>query len=126
MSVETLTIPPVPKLEGDRRCDGLTATQIVERQLAWALLHYMQQAYPANALRVDDGDGKRVRVRDLDHAMDMIFGVDESSIHCGNAWVFLICGNGEDFISDYGVSPVTEQAIHAAERHVGTRLRGGV
>jgi hypothetical protein len=122
MNVETLTIPPVPKLAGDIRCGGLAADAIVERHLAWALLHYMQQAYGGKPLCIDDGDGKRVPVNDLEHAMDLIFDVDESSMHCGDAWVFLICGNGVDFISDYGVSPTTEQAIQAAERHVGTRL----
>jgi hypothetical protein len=120
MSESTTIIPPVPRLEGDRGI-GLEADSIVERHLAWALLHYMQQAYPDRKLYVDDGDERPVPARDLNHAMELIFGVNDSIVRCGEAWVCLICGNGVDFISDYGVSPTTEQAVHLAEIHVGTR-----
>jgi hypothetical protein len=115
------TIPPTPKLEGDRRCGGLHADAIVERQLAWALLHYMQQAYPDRPVYVDDGD-QVLPGRDLTHAMETIFSVDESIVRCGKGWVHLICGNGVDFISDFGVSPATQRAVHLAEIYVGTRL----
>jgi hypothetical protein len=122
MTETQATIPPTPKLEGDRRCGGLHADAIVERQLAWALLHYMQQAYPDRPVYVDDGDGRPGAVRDLTHAMETIFSVDESIVRCGKGWVHLICGNGVDFISDFGVSPATQRAVHLAEIYVGTRL----
>ena len=120
MTEVTTTIPPVPRLEGDRGV-GLPADSIVERQLAWALLHYMQQACPGRPVYVDDGDERPVPARDLTHAMEMIFALNESIVRCGGAWVRLICGNGVDFISDYGVSPATERAVRLAEIHVGTR-----
>jgi hypothetical protein len=120
MTEVTTTIPPVPRLEGDRGI-GLEADSIVERHLAWALLHYMQQAYPSRPVCVDDGDERPVPARDLTHAMEMIFAVNDSIVRCGGAWAWLVCGNGVDFISDYGDSPATGQAVRLAEIHVGTR-----
>jgi len=115
----TLTIPPAPRLKVDRG-HGLTATQVIERQIAWALLHTMREQFPKAKLSIDYGD-EVVYPASIDAAMEDIFAVDECAIRFGQMWAFVICGNAEDFVSDYGTDEGVESAIHKAERHVGTR-----
>jgi hypothetical protein len=115
----TLTIPPCPRLAGDRG-RSLEAGPVVERQLAWALLHTMRAAFPDTPMVIDYGDEKEPVV-DMEQGMEAIFAVDESLVRCGKAWVLVICGNDECFISDYVMRPGVEEAVHAAERHVGIR-----
>lgn len=121
----TLTIPPVPKLKTDRlygrsAAGGLRAGQIVERQLAWALLHTMSEAFPEQRLSIDSGD-EVTHPADLEQAMEEIFNLDECWVCWGRAQVLVICGNEEDFISDYTIRHGVKEAVEAAERWVGTR-----
>ncbi len=115
----TLTIPHAPRLKSDAGHD-LGATQVIERQLAWALLHTLREEFPKAELSIDYGD-EVVHPADIEAAMEDIFAVDECVIYIGRQWVLLICGNGEDFVSDYGVNEGVERAIRRAEQHVGTR-----
>lgn len=115
----TAQIPPTPRLDGDKRY-RLDADALIERQLCWALLHTMQHAFPGERVRVDDG-GAPQTADSLEDAMEMVFSVDDAIIIFGRAWVSVICGNGVDFISDYVLRPGVEEAVRAAERHVGTR-----
>lgn len=121
----TLTIPPVPRLEIDRlrhssAAGGLRAGQLVERQLAWALLHTMSNQFPNEKLGIDSGD-EVSHPADLEQAMEEIFNLDECWLCWGRAQVLIICGNDEDFISDYTLRPGVEEAVQLAERWVGTR-----
>lgn len=115
----TTTIPPVPRLEDDAGYE-LDAGALIERQLCWALLHTMRQAFPEERLYVDDGEELQP-ADSLKHAMDLVFSVGDAHIHFGRNWVRVICGNEVDFISDYVLRPGVEQAVREAERHVGTR-----
>ena len=116
----TLTIPPCPRLksDGDR---FLEAGPVIERHLAWALLHTMRAAFPDTPMVIDYLGDERVSVTDMEEGMEAIFAVDESLVRCGRAYVLVICGNEQDFISDYTLRPGVEEAVQSAERHVGTR-----
>jgi len=118
-----ITVPPLPRLPGDAGI-RLEAGPLVERQLAWALLHCLQAEFPDKTLRIDDGDGA-VPVDDMVAAMDMIFDVSTSHVLFGKQWVFLVAGNGDCLISDYVVSEQVERAVRSAERIVGI-TDGGV
>lgn len=115
----TLTIPPCPRLAGDGD-RFLEAGPVVERHLAWALLHTMRAAFPDEQMVIDYGCEKEP-VTDMEQGMEAIFATDESLVRCGKAWVLVICGNDECFISDYTLRPGVEEAVRAAERHVGIR-----
>ena len=112
-----ITVPPLPRLPGDAGI-RLEAGPLVERQIAWALLHCLRAEFPDRKLRIDDGDGA-VPVDDMVAAMDMIFSVSASHVLFGKQWVFLVTGNKDCLISDYGVNEQVERAVRSAERIVG-------
>lgn len=113
-----ITVPPLPRLPGDAGI-RLEAGPLVERQLAWALLHCLRAEFPDKKLRIDDGGDSAVPVDDMVAAMDMIFSVSESHVIFGKEWVCLVAGNEDCLISDYGVSEQVERAVCSAERSVG-------
>lgn len=117
----TPTLPEL-KVDAEARARGWrpTADHLVERQIVWALLHTMQTAHPHCSLVVFDGE-ENVACPDPAAAMEEIFNLDTAWIRMGRAWVMLVMGNGADVISDYGVSPATEAAVHAAEVACGVR-----
>ena len=112
-----ITVPPLPRLPGDAGI-RLEAGPLIERQLAWALLHCLRAEFPGRRLRIDDGDGA-VSADDMVAAMDMIFNVSACHVLFGKQWVFLVVGNEDCLISDYGVNEQVERAIRSAERIVG-------
>lgn len=119
----TATIPPMPRLDIDQTYrDGgwrPNADQIIERQIAWALLNCLVAEFPDRGIVVYDG-GEDVQCgADPKAAMEAIFAVDEAVIRMGRQWVLLVMGNGEDVVSDYGVNPKVEAAINAAMAAVG-------
>lgn len=73
--------------------------------------------------KVWDG-GEYVATPDLAAVLDAVFAVDESTIHFAptgkpDAWgrlgVFVVCGNGQDIVSDYHCgNPVFSAAIERA------------
>jgi hypothetical protein len=119
--MNAVSIPPVPRLDVDRQDIAdrvLKASHIVERQIAWALLHHLAAEFPGVKVVVDDG-GERIPCDSPKDAMEAIFAVDEAHIILGKSWVFLVLGNGEDVISDYGVNDAVERAVDAAMVSVG-------
>lgn len=115
-------IPPLPKLDIDQAYrDGgwrPKASHVIERQIAWALLHCLVAEFPDKPLAVYDG-GETIKCADPKAAMEAIFAVDEAVIRLGAQWVLLVMGNGEDVVSDYGVNPKVESAVNAAMVAVG-------
>jgi hypothetical protein len=80
----------------------------------------MRKQFPKETIRIDTGD-ELEPADSLEDAMELIFSSGLAHIHFGRAWVLVICGNGVDFISDYVLRPGVEDAVRAAEIHVGTR-----
>lgn len=116
------SIPPLPALKIDayfreRGYPPLTGDQRLERLIAWTLLHNLAREFEGVELRVDreacKGDDRMLQ------AMELIFNLDEAVIRFGNAWVLLVCGNGNDMISDYGVNDRTERAVDATTEQLG-------
>lgn len=118
------TIPTMPELSVDAAAKARgwrpNADHLIERRLAWALIHAMQDSYPDRSLVVFDGE-ENVACRDAEAAMEVIFNLDTAWLRMGRAWVMLILGNGIDMISDYGSTPATEAAVDAAEAACGLR-----
>lgn len=121
----TIDIPAVPALAIDKhfRDAGhgpLTADQRMERQIAWTLLHYMAAEFWDVPLVIDDGVERVTCTADdrMLQAMELIFNLDNSVIRFGRSWVLLICGNGMDMISDYGVNEQTQRAVDATSKHL--------
>jgi hypothetical protein len=118
----TATIPPVPRLDIDQAYrDGgwrPNADHIIERQIAWALLHCLAAEFPGKPLTVYDG-GETIKCADPKAAMEAIFAVGEAVVRLGGHWVLLVLGNGQDVVTDYGVNPKVEAAVNAAMVAVG-------
>ena len=114
-----VSIPRVPSLPGDKG-HSLDADSLIERQLAWELLHQMRKQFPQEQIRIDTGDDLEP-ADSFEDAMELVFSTGLAHIHFGKAWVLVICGNGVDFISDYVLRAGVEDAVRAAEIHVGTR-----
>lgn len=61
---------------------------------------------------VDDGGEESVPVGNIEQCVEAVFAVDEAEVfftkqedgNTRHTWVRLIGGNGEDFLSDYGIN----------------------
>ena len=118
------TVPPVPRLDIDEQFKARgwrpSARHLVERQIAWHLLHNLLERFPDESISIYDGDEDVPCGRDPVAAMELIFNLDESLVRIGGRnWVLLICGNGTDMVSDYGVNPTVEAAVDATSEQVG-------
>lgn len=118
------TLPPVPKLQIDEQARSRgwrpSADHLVERQIAWHLLHNLLERFPDQTISIDDGEENTGCGRDPVAAMELIFNLDECTVRIGKSnWVLLVCGNGTDLVSDYGVNPVVEAAVDATDEQMG-------
>jgi hypothetical protein len=95
--------------------------QVLERRIVRALIAEMRAAFPDEKMRVWDG-GELVKCATPGEAEDAIFAVDESTLRLGKHWVFLVQGNGDCIISDYGADDATDEAINRAMRACGLEV----
>lgn len=111
----------IPVLQCDERAKARgwrpTANHLIERQIVYSLLTKLLTVFSTNHLKVYDGEETTDCGRDAVAAMEIIFNLDDSVVKVGNGhWVMLICGNGTDIISDYGVDPTMEQVVDSVEK----------
>lgn len=97
----------------------------IERAIVTALVAELADADYV-PVKVWDG-GEYVEATSVAQVLDAVFGVDESTVHFaprgaadnwGKRGVFLVCGNGEDLISDHHAG---DAAFVAAIRRAAAR-----
>lgn len=105
-----------PKLDIDawfaERGRVLSPSQKAERRIVFALCQYLgEHGFPVIA--VDDGY-ERTRVEDTKSAMELVFNLEMSHLIVkGRHSVLLVCGNGEDIISDWSYSEGDSDGFNA-------------
>jgi hypothetical protein len=102
----------VPTLEHDVMMETQFGVKVshrgrVERAVVYALGKHLEAA-GFLPVAVDDGE-TRTKVDSIKAAMELVFNLDEAHVffrkpHGRRHWVYLVLGNGEDVVSDYGLS----------------------
>jgi len=111
-----MNIVPTPELQINRDLypDGhIPPNRVLEQRIVINLLAHLEAVgFPVTSIW-DEDNGRHEPMKSAIEAMELIFNLDESKVFFTSAagkrhWVFLVCGNGIDIISDYGYPIVSD------------------